>query len=375
MNKKPLGVYIHIPFCVKKCLYCDFLSFTGAAKQREEYTKAVIREIEERIGSMEEYVVDTVFIGGGTPSVLEVSTLKQIIDALHYHSLFHEDTEFSMECNPGTVTRKKLEKYRQYGINRISFGLQSTIKEELELLGRIHTYEDFKQSYKWAREAGFTNINVDLMSGIPGQTKESFQKTCQRILTLEPEHISAYSLIVEPETPFYERYHEIPPMSEELDLEIYQYTKEVLSQVGYGRYEVSNYAKPGFECRHNMKYWSQEDTIGFGIGAASLQGNKRWKNHEDFSTYCQGDFRPCEEEFLSKQEQMEEYVIFGLRKIKGVSLASFEQRFSERLTDVFWEPIEKYVRMKMLETDGNSICFTTQGLEVSNLILADFMIG
>lgn len=358
-------------------MYCDFLSWAGTAEQMEQYTKTLVSEIKEKAEWLKDHTVDTIFIGGGTPSIMEVSYLHKVIQAIKENVNLEETVEITMECNPGTVTQEKLMKYREMGINRISFGLQSSINRELKALGRIHSYEDFLQSWQWAREAGFFNLNVDLMSGIPEQTPKSFELTCKHIIDLNPEHISVYHLIIEQGTPFYDKYNEEPPMSEEMNIEIYNNTKKILVNAGYERYEISNYAKPGFECRHNLKYWSQREYVGFGVGAVSMINNIRWNNTDEYTIYCKekkGAVEKCEEEVLGKKEQMEEFIIFGLRKIKGVSFLEFKDKFGEEMNDVFREVIKKYTELGVLQEEGEMLVFTNKGMDVSNMVLADFIL-
>ena len=288
---KKLGVYIHITFCVRKCDYCDFLSAPAGGEMMKSYVKALTKEIELSKNKMAEYLVDTVFIGGGTPSILEGKLICDVISVLKNNCNMADDFEMTIECNPGTVTEEKLLDYKSVGINRLSFGLQSADNAELKSIGRIHTYEEFLESYELARKYGFDNINVDLMSALPGQSVESYKTTLEKITALNPEHISAYSLIVEEGTKMYERVkcaelrgENILP-NEDDEREMYYITKTMLEQAGYERYEISNYAKSGFACRHNIGYWKRKDYIGFGIGAASLYRDKRYGNISDITMY------------------------------------------------------------------------------------------
>ena len=322
MMKKELELYIHIPFCIRKCAYCDFLSGPADDKTIECYVGKLMEEIQAHGASNLacEAMVTTVFLGGGTPSVLSGSQMKRIMESVRTHFSIAEDAEISMEANPGTVTKEKLDAYREAGINRISFGLQSVNNEELKLLGRIHTYEEFLESYRLARECGFENINVDLISAIPGQTMESWEESIKKVMVLEPEHISAYSLIIEEGTPFFKIYGEgaegeylLP--SEEDEREMYRRTEELLEEAGYHRYEISNYTKQGRECRHNLGYWERKNYLGIGLGASSLIDNVRYKNTECLEDYIQWscDLNKIQKdrEILSKAEQMEEFIFFG----------------------------------------------------------------
>ena len=290
IRNKELEIYIHIPFCVKKCAYCDFLSGPQDEGIREKYVNALIEEICEYGDLTHKYHVTTIFLGGGTPSILEAPQIIRIFDALSRTFQIAGDAEITIEANPGTVTVEKLEAYKKCGINRISFGLQTTNNEELKLLGRIHTYEEFVESYQLARDCGFDNVNVDLISAIPKQTVESWKETLEKVIALVPEHISAYSLIVEDGTPFANVYgegcpgeHDLP--SEEEERAIYYRTEELLEKVGYHRYEISNYAREGKECRHNLGYWERREYLGIGLGAASLVDNARYKNTDDLLFY------------------------------------------------------------------------------------------
>lgn len=364
--KKPLEVYVHIPFCARKCSYCDFLSGPAGVDVQQQYVKQLLQEIRESKALAEEYEVSTVFFGGGTPSILPGAWIAEILAELKGIFVFREDVEVTIEANPGTVDTDKLWAYRQEGINRISFGLQSSENEELKLLGRIHTWEEFLVSFRLAREAGFQNINVDLMSALPGQTVKSWRETLERVLELRPEHISAYSLIIEEGTPFYERYAEHPELlpSEEDERQMYYDTKAILHQNGYERYEISNYAKHGYVCRHNLGYWERTDYKGFGLGAASLLANVRTSNQTELSEYLEGHFSGSEE-VLTKQAVREEYFFLGLRKMEGVSAGIYRTHY-ENL-------INRLQMQQLLEEKDGKICLTEKGIDVSNYVLAQFL--
>ena len=288
-----LEIYIHIPFCVKKCDYCDFLSAPADLETKEKYVEALINEIKLNKNKMSEYVVDTVFIGGGTPSLLEENQISKIMSVLRDNCNMSENPEITIECNPGTITESKLLEYKKSGINRISFGLQSANDEELKSIGRIHNYAGFLESYNLARKCGFDNINVDLMSALPGQTLKSYEETLNKVVRLEPEHISAYSLIVEENTLMYDRVKKaqikginILP-DEESERKMYYLTNNILRSNGYRKYEISNYSKPGKECKHNIGYWQRKEYLGFGIGAASLYKENRYNNISDINKYIE----------------------------------------------------------------------------------------
>lgn len=365
--KKPLGIYIHIPFCVRKCKYCDFLSGPADEKTQKAYVKMLLKEIEQYSDLLEERQTDTIFFGGGTPSVLPGEEIVRIMEKLRSFGNVSEHAEISIEANPGTVTEEKLLQWKKAGINRISFGLQSADNEELKKLGRIHSWEAFLENYQLARKCGFDNLNVDLMSALPGQTVDSWKLTMEKVLKLKPEHISAYSLIIEEGTPFYEAYANHPELlpTEEEEREMYYETKGLLGKYGYERYEISNYAKPGYECRHNLSYWERTDYLGLGLGAASLLGSVRKSNQTDLRAYLEGSFEG-EREILSDINVMEEYFFLGLRKMKGVDWTRYQSHYKNA--------IEKLVSQNLLEIDGNEIRLTELGIDVSNCVLAEFLI-
>ncbi|MBQ8857545.1 MAG: oxygen-independent coproporphyrinogen III oxidase [Lachnospiraceae bacterium] len=365
--KKSLGIYIHIPFCVRKCRYCDFLSGPARKDVQEKYVTVLLKEIEQYAELLQSRCVETIFFGGGTPSILEGNKLLKIMDKLREFAEISETAEITIEVNPGTVTEEKLLQWKQAGINRISFGLQSADNDELKCLGRIHTWEAFEENYHLARKCGFDNINVDLMSALPGQTVETWKRTMERVTALNPEHISAYSLIIEEGTPFYDAYSEHPELlpSEEDERTMYYETKSFLAEKGYERYEISNYSKPGYECRHNLSYWERIDYLGFGLGAASLLGNIRKSNQTDLSEYLKGNFEG-EREVLSDISAMEEYFFLGLRKMKGVDWTSYQKQYENT--------VEKLVRDGLLEKEGAYIRLTELGIDVSNFVLEEFLI-
>lgn len=377
-NLKPLGIYIHIPFCIRKCKYCDFLSFAADENTKKQYVEKLCTEIEHFFAQYKEYEVRTVFFGGGTPSILEVTLIGKIMETLKKAVPFMEEAEISLEANPGTLSEEKLKEYRECGINRLSIGLQSTEEKELNYLGRIHSYEDFLKSYELARQAGFTNINVDLMSAVPYQTLESWEKTLDRVLLLKPEHISAYSLIVEEGTPFYEddRLEELLA-DEDTEREMYVRTEEKLLEYGYHRYEVSNYAKEGRECAHNVLYWKRGDYIGFGLGAASCIQNMRFKNTDSMKEYMEMPWRKPEErwevEHLSLREQMEETMILGLRMTEGVSKEEFQGKYGRNMEEEFGNAIAKHKADGLLMEEKEWIRFTKRGFDLSNMVLCDFL--
>lgn len=383
--KKELELYLHIPFCVRKCAYCDFLS----APAKEEIQSAYVKKLAEEIREFEaagDYEVSSVFMGGGTPSILQGREIEYIFEALRETFLFREDAEITIECNPGTLTAEKLKAYKRAGINRLSIGLQSAQDEELKRLGRIHSYQEFLQSFRLAREAGFSNINVDLMSALPGQSIESYLDTLQKVCSLKPEHISAYSLIIEEGTPFFLYYSEdvrrreageqpenLP--SEEEERRMYYETKRILEKYGYCRYEISNYAKPGFACRHNIGYWKRTDYAGFGLGAASLLNPLRYKNTSELADYLKGDFSKKELLVLTKDNQIEETLFLGLRMTEGVNKEEFEKRFSCPMDVVYRRELDRLQKMGLLEQKDEFVRLTEKGMDVSNRVLAEFLLS
>lgn len=421
-----LELYIHIPFCVRKCNYCDFLSFPAGKEIVERYVRALEEEIRrtgeavygqngrpgetvygqngrpgEKVysqnGRPEEAVygragggktevrpgsapkISTVFVGGGTPSVLEPEQIRSLFSCLRESFLLEADAEISMEANPGTLNREKLSACREAGINRLSLGLQSADDGLLQTLGRIHTWEQFLYNYQDARQAGFRNINIDLMSSLPGQSLENYVKTLETVTALEPEHISSYSLILEEGTPFFaseEIRRQLP--DENTDREMYEKTKEILHEKGYERYEISNYAKPGFACRHNLGYWDEVPYLGLGLGASSYYKNARFSNETDIRTYMENPFVPFlgrnDYECCDEKSRMEDYMIFGLRKMAGVSLSRFEKEFGTAAEEIYGGVIGRYVGMGFLVLEGDRLRLTDAGIDVSNRIFEDFLL-
>ena len=358
------------------------------------------------------YHVSSIFIGGGTPSILETQQMRSIFDAIRATFPIDSDAEITVEVNPGTVDKLKLMAYRNVGINRLSIGLQSTDDQELKMLGRIHTYKDFLDTYTLAREVGFQNINVDLMSALPGQTLKSWQDTLQKVTALRPEHISAYSLIIEEGTPFYERFAEDERIREEgghprllpeedVERQMYELTETFLHTKGYERYEISNYAKPGYECRHNCGYWTRKDYLGLGLGASSLVEHQRFQNTSELKTYLEQEYSPqCEGqheriaetiqlqeetgltqtghhihiETLDKKSEMEEFMFLGLRLMAGISRQQFEKKFQVTLNSVYGEVLRKLKGEQLIEEVAGYVRLTEHGIDVSNYVLAEFLL-
>ena len=399
MKKKPIELYIHIPFCVKKCDYCDFLSFRALSSVHEAYVQQLIREIRAQSCYCTDCQVVSVFIGGGTPSLLEPSCISRIMETVFSCFQVEPEAEITIEANPGTLLGKKLPVYRQCGINRVSIGLQSADNTELKNLGRIHSFEEFLKSFQSARMAGFTNINIDLMSGIPGQTLESWKNTLKKVTMLKPEHISAYSLIIEEGTPFWNRFGEgacacdytgpaLP--DEDTENKIYRFTRKFLQEQGFERYEISNYAKPGYECRHNLGYWERREYLGLGLGASSLIAEHRFCNTDKMDVYIRLNktvdpdgkkeeskkavWEKAEEvSVLSVQEQMEEFMFLGLRKTDGVSEKSFFETFGVQIDTVYGETIGKLEKERLLIKEKGQIRLTERGVDISNYVMSEFL--
>lgn len=394
---KKLSIYLHIPFCIKKCAYCDFLSAPADDVTRRAYITALEREITAWHDKAEEYVVDTVFFGGGTPSCLEYGLLEQILCRLKEVFYFSNKPEITVEVNPGTVDITKMQSYWNAGINRLSIGLQSPFEEDLRALGRIHDYSEFMLTYNGARQVGFHNINVDLMSALPGQTVERYKEGLHKVLALKPEHISSYSLIIEENTPFYNRYvnHKELLPDEDAEREMYDATEQILSEYGYHRYEISNYAREGFDCRHNLVYWQGGDYLGLGLGASSMMNHIRFKGIDRLSEYLKKwsevseGFQTSAEDYeqvqiLSVKEQMEEFMFLGLRCMTGVSGADFFSRFGVTMESIYEKQLKKLTDYGLMECviDNNSeLCkqnkrwrLTKRGIDVSNAVFVEFLL-
>lgn len=386
MNKKKLGIYIHIPFCIQKCAYCDFLSGPAPLAQQQAYMQALQEEIKMTAAQTPKAAEDSavsVFFGGGTPSVVDAEWIVQTMDTLRACYALAPDAEATIECNPGTLDREKAGRYRACGINRISLGLQSADNEQLRLLGRIHTFEAFQESYAAAQNAGFTNINVDLMAALPGQTLPSYTDGLKRVLALDPAHISAYSLILEENTPLWDQIASYPPLpDEDTERRMYYATQEILAAAGYRQYEISNFAKKGCACRHNLLYWERENYLGFGLGAASLYDGWRWSNLREMKPYTDGVRQAAqtktgvpraEKHCLTKDECMEEFMFLGLRKTEGISPDSFERAFGCTIAAVYGSVMNKHLKAGLLEWQSGLLRLTPRGVDVSNCVLADFL--
>ena len=374
-----ISLYIHIPFCAQKCLYCDFPSFARKDHLRKAYIEALNKEIinlREKHNNLE---INTIFIGGGTPSVLEADELECLLKEVAKLNMA-KDIEYSMECNPGNLTEEKLEVMKKYGVNRISMGLQAKQDNLLKGLGRIHNYKTFKENFLLAKKVGFNNINVDLMFGLPNQRLNEWEETLREIISLEPAHISAYSLIIEEGTAFYNLYEndKLKLPTEEEERKMYHLAKKILEENGFNQYEISNYAKEGKECRHNLAYWNMDNWIGVGSAAASYINGKRIKNISSVEEYINSINEKGEavEEIInnSKNDNMEEFMFMGLRKINGIDENEFKKRFSMNINDVYGEILNKYIGEGLLIRESGRIFLSEKGIEISNIIMADFLL-
>lgn len=396
--KKFLSLYIHIPFCAVKCKYCDFLSYDGESYGTMlRYVDCLCQEIKLYAPIADEYIVRSIFIGGGTPSLLDESLIVNIMAFIKKTFTLEKNVEVTIEANPGTLRHQKLNGYKQAGINRISIGLQSADDNMLKRLGRLHNYDQFVASYKAARRAGFDNINIDVMSGLPGQSIHSYVDTLSKVIEYGPEHISAYSLSIEDGTPFANDpsvLESLPP--EMIERRMYEITKKLLSVNGYERYEISNYAKPGYECRHNMVYWTGGEYVGFGLGASSYFQGKRFSNLRDIFKYL-NLMEDLSDRFVETDNletlynettrilrenvtpiyidsRMEEFMFLGLRMMCGVSREDFAERFKKDIYEVYAPVLNKYIDEGYMATNGDRIYLTDMGIDVSNVILADFLL-
>ena len=374
-----ISLYIHIPFCAQKCLYCDFPSFARKDHLRKAYIEALNKEIislREKHNNLE---INTIFIGGGTPSVLEADELECLLKEVAKLNMA-KYIEYSMECNPGNLTEEKLEVMKKYGVNRISMGLQAKQDNLLKGLGRIHNYKTFRENFLLAKKVGFNNINVDLMFGLPNQRLNEWEETLREIISLEPAHISAYSLIIEEGTAFYNLYEndKLKLPTEEEERKMYHLAKKILEENGFNQYEISNYAKERKECRHNLAYWNMDNWIGVGSAAASYINGKRIKNISSVEEYINSINEKGEavEEIInnSKNDNMEEFMFMGLRKINGIDENEFKKRFSMNINDVYGEILNKYIDEGLLIRESGRIFLSEKGIEISNVIMADFLL-
>lgn len=391
MGTKNVGIYVHIPFCKKKCRYCDFVSYDNKDRELvEEYIKWLTYELAEVAeGNKLDYenglddlvIVDTIYIGGGTPSFISSRHIINIMNTIKEHYILVPNPEVTIEVNPGAVTEKKLNDYINCGINRLSIGLQSSSGKLLKQLGRVHTYRAYRNTYELARKIGFKNINVDLMIGLPNQTKYDAMVTLNKIIKQNPEHISVYSLILEENTPLYSdiKNKVLTLQSEEAERKTYWEIKRKLEESDYNHYEISNFAKPGFESKHNMNCWNQEEYIGFGVAAHSYTNGIRYSNIESIEEYVKNYKSKKQEDNIifhekqNKESKMKEYMMLGLRKIQGVQIQNFKSKFGENPIFIFKQELEKLINEDLLEIDGDNIRLTKKGLDFANLVWEEFV--
>ena len=377
-----LGIYVHIPFCKRKCSYCDFKSFSNIDEiNQKKYVDALIKEIQNSQNT-NKYIVTTIYIGGGTPSFINETYIKDILQAIYKKWEIKNDVEITIEVNPGTITKEKLEAYKNMGINRLSIGLQSTNNYLLNKIGRIHSYEEFIENYILARKIGFENINIDLMLALPEQNMEDLMQSVKKVINLNPEHISIYSLILEENTELWKKVKnkEENLVEDDLEREMYWKSKKAFEAAGYIHYEISNYAKPGFESKHNKNCWSQKQYLGFGIAAHSYLNGKRFYNVEDLNKYItnieKNEFKNniiIEEENRTKEEIAKEYMMLGLRKIEGVSISEFQRKFELNPLFYFRFEISKLQEMDLIEVDLDNIRLTKKGLDLANIVFEEFI--
>lgn len=371
---KTLGLYIHIPFCRSKCLYCDFCSFPRQDEGKMvAYVSALCRDLQKYAPVCRDYTVDTVFLGGGTPTTLPAYLLKELMGEIFKHYNVSPNAEITAECNPVTGERELFARMRAAGINRLSIGLQSAHENELKALGRLHNFEVFATCFADARAAGFENISVDVMSGIPHQTPESRQETLQKVLALSPEHISSYDLIIEEGTPFARRIDTLQLPDEDAARQMYLEGVEFLAENGYTQYEISNFARPGYESRHNLKYWNCDEYLGFGVAAHSDFGGVRFGNSRDIEEYIVGSDITEESGTPDLNERMSEYVMLRLRLCEGISVAAFDSRFGVSFEEIYGKKLAPFVSSGLVVRKEGRYALSRQGMLVSNTILSDIL--
>ena len=376
--EKKLGLYVHIPFCEHKCDYCDFYSITNF-NDHVRFTDTILLQMEDFSEKAADYVVDTIYIGG-TPTVLPVNRMLEIIDGIYRNYNVAENVEFTMEANPATVNLKMLKKYRKAGVNRLSFGLQSAVDDELGALSRIHSFEEFAESYHMAQKAGFEDINVDIMYGIPNQTQRSLGYTLEQVCDLDPKHISLYGLKIEEDTPFFEKRSRLNLPDEDTEYEMYKYAVEYLNFRGYWQYEISNFARDGYKCRHNLKYWNCQEYLGFGPAAHSYFMDQRFSYkrsvdmYMDALEYVDAGIDILEENYtVSPEERIDEYIMLKLRLTDGINVNEFKYNFDKDFSTMFEKELKLYIENGFMEFKNGHYYFTTKGMYVSNYILSTFL--
>lgn len=378
---KDIGVYLHIPFCKQKCNYCDFTSYCNKDDLIKEYIECLKEEIRSR-GNLN-YHVKTIYIGGGTPSYIKSKYIEELLNEIAKNFDLDENAEISMELNPGTATEKGLDNYFQMGVNRISIGLQTSNDEILKKIGRIHNYKEFEKTIKYARKAGFRNINVDTMIGLPSQNIYDVEKTLIGLIDMEIPHISVYSLIIEPNTKLEKMVNnkEVELPDDEMERYMYWFAKRKLEENGYIHYEISNFAKMRNKCKHNVDCWNQSEYLGFGVSGASYENATRYVNTSSLEDYINNiknkeSFKNVKiEEKQTKKMMMNEYMLLGLRKINGVNLTNFEIKFGKKAFDVFNKEITKLLGKNLIKIQGENIQLTNKGLDLANLVWEEFVIG
>lgn len=377
---KEIGLYIHIPFCKQKCYYCDFVSYSNKNQYIEKYIVALKSEIRNN-KPQEDIKIKTIYIGGGTPSYIDSKYIKEILDTIYETYLISKQVEITIEVNPGTVNRAKLEEYKNCKINRISIGMQECNNDKLKQIGRIHTYEEFESAYKLARQVGFKNINIDIIIGLPNQTIEDVKKTIKNVIDLNPEHISVYSLIIEENTKLYDmvKNHTVELPEEEIERKMYWYVKNNIEKQGYNHYEISNFAKPKYESKHNTSCWNQEEYIGFGLAAHSYYNKTRYSNISNINEYIKNieiDKSKLNKTIHEKQndiDEMKEYMLLGLRKIQGVDITKFKNKFQNNPIYIYRIQLDKLVKQNLLEITENNIRLTNKGIDLANLVWEEFV--
>lgn len=377
MKEKEIGIYIHIPFCKSKCYYCDFISFTNQCDQIESYIQKVLQEMQQY--DISNYNVTTIYIGGGTPSFIDEKYIKQLLEEFKRKLIENktkwEEIEITIEINPGTITKKKLEQYKKSGVNRISIGLQSTNNKLLKQIGRIHNYQQFLEAYQLVQEVGFENINIDLMIGLPNQTIQDIKQTLEEIQRLNPNHVSVYSLIVEEETKIDEMINsgKLQLPDEELERQMYWYVKNTLELNGYKHYEISNFAKEGKESKHNLNCWEQKEYIGLGIAAHSYLNEVRYSN-SGFPELKEWDFTNKKiEERQNLEDKKKEYMLLGLRKIDGVNIQKFKEKYNDNPVFLYRQELAKLVEEGLIQINGDFIQLTNKGIDLANLVWEEFV--
>ena len=373
---KEIGLYVHIPFCKQKCMYCDFPSYAGKEKYMDKYIEALSKEIEEK---GKQYIIKSIFIGGGTPSYLDEKNLDNLLNSICKLKI-KDDAEFTVECNPGTLNEKKLKIMKANKVNRLSMGLQSTDNNLLKIIGRIHTYELFEANFSLARRIGFNNINIDIMFGLPNQNVEIYEETLKKIVMLNPEHISAYSLIVEEGTRFHELYQNgtLNLPNEDDEREMYYITKKILERHNYKQYEISNFSKNSKECSHNKIYWECKEYLGVGASASSYINKKRMKNLDNIKKYIQdiesGKSVCIDVHENTMRDEIEEYIFMGLRMIRGIDLEEFRDKFNKDIYTIYPNEIKKHIENKLLVIEDGRMKLSRQGIEYSNYVMSDFIL-